>query len=513
MCDRQGTEKTIEKIYHERYQVKKVLGEGGMGKVFLAKDIKTRKRVAVKIVKDQDQWEREREILKKLEDIKCVPKLFFAGKEREIFLVMEYISGRSLKKYKRSSGKLSEKEMVLWMLKVCKVLQRIHEKGIIHMDLKPQNMILHPSGKIYLIDFGVSLMEGETLTGYGTKNYISKKQRKAGAKAAVSMDIYSLGKIMQLNVKGHKTEKINKIINKCLGEGSNEQYDTVADVKKDLRNILWKEKAKRVVLLLVCIHMSLLFYMEECKQEKKQAVLYQETYQEEFRKGMSCFYGADKKEKDLVLAKQYFTKVRKYNKKADAYLILIEVLCDPEKEVKPKELFMAFKNCEEDIFDFWSAYFFEHYYVIWEKRLSKDSLKQAESLIKRMEQFPMDKKKQKILETEKLNLYEIIARRGKNRQFFYETDKIFREKMDANKAWEIYQRKLSYLEECHMNVEKEFERFIKVYPKVMEAYTEYVIYLCEHDKEEKAREIYLKGLSQTGMSSKRAQGLRRRVGL
>lgn len=513
MRDRQGAEERIEKIYHGRYQVEKVLGEGGMGKVFLAKDIKRGTKVAIKIVRDHNQWEREREILKKLKNIEGVPELFFAGKEREVFLVMEYIPGISLKKYRDHCGKLSEKQMLLWMFKACKVLQKIHEKGIVHMDLKPENMILHPSGKIYLIDFGVSLMEGETLIGYGTKNYASKMQRKPGAKAAVSMDIYSLGKIMQLNIKDHKTVKINKIIDKCLGEGSNEQYHAAEDIKKDLRRILWKEKAKRSVLLLACFYVLLLLYIEDQMQKKQLVTVYQETYQEELRKGMTCFYGADKKEKDLILAKQYFMKVRKYNEKAGDYLILLEVLTDPEKEVKQNQLLKAFKSCEKDIYDFWSAYFFEHYYVIWEQRLSKDSLKQAENLIKRMERYYLDEKKQKILETEKLNLYEILAKRGESRQFFDETDKIFREKMNADEAWEIYQRKLSYLEECHMSVEEEFERFIRSYPKVMEAYTEYVIYLCENDQQEKAREIYRKGSSQTGMSGKRAQGLRRKLGL
>ena len=63
-----------------------------MGKVFLALDQKTGKEVAVKIVKDQKQWDRERVILQKLKHTKGVPELFFAGKEKELFLVMEYIS-------------------------------------------------------------------------------------------------------------------------------------------------------------------------------------------------------------------------------------------------------------------------------------------------------------------------------------------------------------------------------------------------------------------------------------
>ena len=69
-----------------------------MGKVFLALDQKTGKEVAVKIVKDQKQWDRERVILQKLKHTKGVPELFFAGKEKELFLVMEYILGNSLKR-------------------------------------------------------------------------------------------------------------------------------------------------------------------------------------------------------------------------------------------------------------------------------------------------------------------------------------------------------------------------------------------------------------------------------
>ena len=113
-----------------------------MGKVFLALDQKTGKEVAVKIVKDQKQWDRERVMLQKLKHTKGVPELFFAGKEKELFLVMEYILGNSLKRYGSVCGKLYKKKSLLWMIKICKVLNKIHEQGIIHMDLKPENIML-----------------------------------------------------------------------------------------------------------------------------------------------------------------------------------------------------------------------------------------------------------------------------------------------------------------------------------------------------------------------------------
>lgn len=85
LCDRQSSEQEIGKIYHQRYQVRKILGEGGMGKVFLALDQKTGKEVAVKIVKDQKQWDRERVILQKLKHTKGVPGIIFCRKGKGTF--------------------------------------------------------------------------------------------------------------------------------------------------------------------------------------------------------------------------------------------------------------------------------------------------------------------------------------------------------------------------------------------------------------------------------------------
>lgn len=122
-----------------------------MGKVFLAKDLKTGKQVAVKVLKNEIQWKREKEILEKLKNMKGVPELIFAENAAEPFLVMEYIKGESLKTYRVMHGKISEKTLIRFMYKTCKVLEKIHKRGVVHMDLKPENIILHPSGRIYLI--------------------------------------------------------------------------------------------------------------------------------------------------------------------------------------------------------------------------------------------------------------------------------------------------------------------------------------------------------------------------
>ena len=80
-----------------------------MGKVFLAKDLKTGKKVAVKILKDENQWKREKEILNQLKNIKGIPKLFLAENAKDHCLVMEYIKGQSLKHIKQSMEKFQKK--------------------------------------------------------------------------------------------------------------------------------------------------------------------------------------------------------------------------------------------------------------------------------------------------------------------------------------------------------------------------------------------------------------------
>lgn len=482
-----------------------------MGRVFLARDIKTGKKVAVKIVGNRKQWEREREILKKLNHVRGVPKLFLAGREEEFFLVMEYIRGKSIKTYKNQCGKLSKKQIILWMYKVCHILQKIHEEGILHLDLKPENIIIHPSGKVYVIDYGVSLKMGEAVTGYGTKIYASKKQRTEGEKATIFMDLYSIGKVMELNLNDQKTHQIKRIIDKCLEEDEKQRYKTVKALKKDLGKIVYKERAKKLLILLIFINMLYSFGGKEQSVSDKVKTEDQKIDQDQLKKGMSYFYGNDQIQKDFSLARMYFVKEKKYEKKAEAYLILLDALS--EKPVSKNVLKEALHICQKDVYDFWSAYFFEHSYCIWNEKLEEDSLNQAKMMLEEMKRFSIDSKKQRILEREKINLYEIMAKKGDTTYFFEETDRIFKDRIKEKKAWELYERKLLYLQETGADLEKEFEHFIKYYPKVTDAYIEYGIYLCQKGKIEKARDVYRQGQIHAKMNGIRAKALRRKLGL
>ena len=494
-----------------------MLGMGGMGKVFLARDQKTGKEVAVKIVKDQKQWERERVILQKLKHVKGVPELFCAGKEEELFLVMEYILGDSLKQYCRICGKLQKKDSLLWMIRICKVLDKIHQQGVIHMDLKPENIMLTRTGKVYLIDFGAALFEGEKLSGYGTKNYASKKQAKTEEKAQCYFDVYSFGKTMESML--NESSDVKKVIEKCLvedeeAENEKQGYQNVKQIQTDLEKILWIERVRKGLIFMVIILGSRSLWNQTQRDEQKQRkVIVQRRSQEDIEKAMTYFYGNDQIKKDEVLAEVYFKKCIQTKKNAKSYLLLLKVLDGRKNDLQGEELIDVVMDCQKDIHDFWSAYFYLHFYTVNVSKLPEDAWKEAEKILKQIQKYLQKKEYQKLVETDRINLYESEAEKGDDRKFLEETDRIFHEKFEEDAAWKLYERKLIYLESKQSDISREFERFLKKYSKSMDAYVEYGIYLCRKNKIVKAQRIYQQGRQQTGMTSKRAEKLRRKLGL
>lgn len=489
-----------------------MLGEGGMGKVFLARDQKSGKEVAVKIVKDPKQWERERVILQKLRHVKGVPELFFAGKEEELFLVMEYILGNSLKQYCRICGKLRKKECVLWMIKICKVLNKIHGQGIVHMDLKPENMMLDRSGNIYLIDFGAALFAGEQLSGYGTRNYASKKQAKTEEKADAYFDIYSLGKTMESLSKA--TDAVKSIIEKCLIDDEKKRYDNTRQIQIDLERILWFDRIRKGLMaaaVIFCTRNLCDQIQREDQREKK--VIVQKKAQREMKKAMAYFYGTDQTQRNTQLARMYFERCLRTKKNVKSYLKLLDVLEGRKSDMSEEKLMEIVQDCQSDVHDFWSAYFYLHFYTVNAAKLPENAFKEAEKMLEQLRKYPQKETYQKLVETDRINLYERSAEKGDDTKFLEETDRVFKENLDGDFAWKLYERKLIYLESKQSDISKEYERFLKKYTKVMDAYVEYGIYLCRNDRITQAQRVYMEGRKQTGMTSKRAEELRRRLGL
>jgi serine/threonine protein kinase len=191
-----------------RYQVLKELGRGGMGIVFQAHDKQLNEQVAIKILSpllsnDPEALERlKREVsaarrithsnVIRIHDIAEINGLHYVS--------MEYFPGISLKDHIKRTGALSLMQAYNIASQICDGLDAAHRQGVIHRDLKTQNIIIHPNNHIKIIDFGLartSHMEGMTATGLimGTPEYMAPEQ-VSGKKVDERADIYSLGIIL-----------------------------------------------------------------------------------------------------------------------------------------------------------------------------------------------------------------------------------------------------------------------------------------------------------------------------
>ena len=171
-------------ILRDRYKIRRIIGQGGMGSIYLAEDIRLEGRqCALKEVQHesslpedtlqqaQDQFLREAQILARL-DHPNLPKVsdFFSDENRE-YLVMDYVPGEDLRtlmiEARQKKTFLSEREVLGWSAQLADALDYMHQQDppILHRDIKPSNLKLTPSGLIKLVDFGlVKLMASEEMT-------------------------------------------------------------------------------------------------------------------------------------------------------------------------------------------------------------------------------------------------------------------------------------------------------------------------------------------------------------
>lgn len=198
----------VGQIFDNRYRILKTIGVGGMAVVFEAYDMLEKRTVAVKMLKD-DFASDIQQVKRFLNESRAVAmlshqnivKIYNISVRSPIkFIVMEYIEGITLKDYITRRGVLSLREIISYSEQILHALEHAHAKGVVHRDIKPQNIMLLKNGVIKVMDFGIAkLPNTETLTltdkAIGTVYYISPEQAE-GKVIDQRSDLYSLGVMM-----------------------------------------------------------------------------------------------------------------------------------------------------------------------------------------------------------------------------------------------------------------------------------------------------------------------------
>lgn len=253
-----------------RYEILKEIGRGGMSIVYLAMDNKLNKSIVVKDIRRRDNGNdsilinslhTELNLLKNL-DHTALPKIYdIIQNEEDIYVVMDYIEGESLKQKLKREGPLPSHLVIDYAKQLSDVLTYLHNRKpnpIIYRDMKPDNVMLTPEGKIKLIDFGISREykdESTTdTTNLGTRAYAAPEQI-AGKQTDARTDIYSFGVTLYNLVTGKSLleppfelkpirywnqmlpEGLEYIINKCTQAEPEDRYQRCEDLVHDLANV------------------------------------------------------------------------------------------------------------------------------------------------------------------------------------------------------------------------------------------------------------------------------------
>ena len=204
----------IGKIVKERYEILEILGEGGMAFVYKARDMQLERFVAIKTLKPNyvnqetfvDRFKREAKTAANLNHPNIV-QIFDWGIEDEPYFVMEYIEGNTLTSIISKNRTISLSDILFIGAQVSSGLHAAHQKGLVHRDIKPGNIMITPDGKVKVTDFGIVSLQNEesdiTKTGsiLGTASYISPEQAQ-GKPVSIESDLYSLGTVLYELITG-----------------------------------------------------------------------------------------------------------------------------------------------------------------------------------------------------------------------------------------------------------------------------------------------------------------------
>lgn len=245
----------IGKIVDNRYEIISLIGVGGMANVYKAIDRLTGMQVAVKFLKEEffeneelvRRFKNESKAISVLSHDSIIKVIDFNITDSEKYLVVEYIDGVTLKEFMDNHGKLSWQDTIVFAGIILSALGHAHSHGVVHRDLKPQNIMLTRDGRLKIMDFGIARLataSQRTVTdkAIGSVHYISPEQVR-GQSTDSRSDIYSMGIMMYEMLTGKlpfQSETAVSVALKQLSDEAQPISEIVPDVPKGLEQIIMK---------------------------------------------------------------------------------------------------------------------------------------------------------------------------------------------------------------------------------------------------------------------------------
>lgn len=276
-------------LLKDKYNIIRKIGQGGMALIYLAQDKVTNDKVAIKVVEPntlndlvkRKRFEQEIRLMKKV-DSPYVVKLFEAEvTEKYAYIVMEYVDGYILKDYISTRTHLTVDEAVDFAGQLALGFDEIHKAGVIHRDIKSQNVMVTDNGRIKIVDFGIAIDdETEKLTKtdmlIGSPQYVSPELINQ-EKPTVASDVYAFGILLYEMIAGevpftgkdpietlrkHQLKEMPKItksftnvpqsventIIKCTAKKPEQRFDSMYAIYKDLKTVLSLERANEQLI-------------------------------------------------------------------------------------------------------------------------------------------------------------------------------------------------------------------------------------------------------------------------
>jgi serine/threonine protein kinase len=249
-------------------EILELIGRGGMGAVYKARQPSLDRLVALKILPPgvagdtgfAERFTREARALARLSHPNIVAVYDFGQAAGMPFFLMEYVNGPNLRELERG-GKLSPREAMQIIPQICEALQFAHDEGIVHRDIKPENILLDKKGRVKIADFGIAKLLGQTtvpdaaLTGagdvVGTLNYMAPEQREKPLTVDHRADIFSLGVVFYELLTGELPlgkfappsqvarvdVRLDEVVVRALEKEPARRYQHVSELGTDVQNI------------------------------------------------------------------------------------------------------------------------------------------------------------------------------------------------------------------------------------------------------------------------------------